>query len=362
MASAPEAMAAAGGDEAPPGPVPQRIDVLVRRLFFLVPLGIAGNVIFTLATTDQGVLASVVRLSPGHVITAMIFAVVPWFTDAARMSVWSAFLGRRVPYGELLKIVVAAELGAAILPPAVGGTPVKAALLVRKGFSGGAALSLTLLSGLEDWVFFLIMVPAAITLSSAWNIPVVRDALDAAGAHGPWIAAGTGLVIVLFLAWRRNQRSASGYGSSEISWFERFRERAQHAWREFAGVYRLIAERGKSRFLITMALTAVQWTCRYSIVTLLVIGLGVPARPMLFFALQVIVFGLAVFVPTPGAVGGAEALFYALYRPFVTNEALGLVTAGWRFLTFYFLLLVGIFVFYASGMNGRKTGGRGASR
>jgi uncharacterized protein (TIRG00374 family) len=360
MTSAPEAMAAAGGDEAPPGSFPQRqrIDVLVRRLFFLVPLGIAGNVIFTLATTDKGVLASVVRLSPGHVLLAMIFAVVPWFTDAARMSVWSAFLGRRVPYGELLKIVVAAELGAAILPPAVGGTPVKAALLVRKGFSGGAALSLTLLSGLEDWVFFLIMVPAAITLSSAWNIPVVRDALDAAGTHGTWIAAVTGLVIVLFLAWR-NRRSASGYGSPEVTWFERFWERARHAWREFAGVYRLIAERGKSRFLITMALTAVQWACRYSIVTLLVIGLGVPARPMLFFALQVIVFGLAVFVPTPGAVGGAEALFYALYRPFVTGEALGLVTAGWRFLTFYFLLLVSIFVFYASGMDGRRREGDG---
>lgn len=353
MPSAPEAMTPSpGGDRAHPGPAAQRLDAFVRRLFFLIPLGIAGNVVFSLATTDQDVLSSLIRPSPGYLIIATIFAVVPWFTDAARMSIWSTFLGNRVPYGELLKIVVAAELGAAILPPAVGGTPVKAALLARKGFSGGAALSVTLLSGLEDWVFFLIMVPAAITLSSAWDIPVVQGALDTAGTHGPWIAGGAGLVIVLFLAWQRNRRSSSEKLVSEVSRWERFRERARHTWREFAGVYRLIAERGKSRLLITMALTAVQWTCRFSVVTLLLIGLGVPVRPMLFFALQTIAFGLAVFVPTPGAVGGAEALFYALYRPFVQDEVLGLVTVGWRFLTFYFLLLVGIVVFYASGMKG----------
>lgn len=352
MRDAPDGPAGTGpGSESPVSlPLSRRIEAAFRNLIFLIPLGIAGNVVFTLMVTDRDALASVVRLDPACLIIAMMFSLVPWFTDAARMSVWSAFLGKRVPYGELLRIVVAAELGAAVLPPATGGTPVKAALLMGKGFSGGEAVSLTLLSGLEDWLFFLIMVPPALMLSAAGDFPVVRDALKTAGAHGPWIAAGIGSIIVLFFLWLRRP-AASGDPAG------RFKSLGRRLWRESAGVYRLIAGRGKSRLLITMALTAVQWACRFSVVTLLVTGLGMPGRPVLYFALQVLVFGLAAFVPTPGAAGGAEALFYSLYRPFIQDGAVGLVTAGWRFLTFYFLLLVGILVFFASGMNGTKAGG-----
>jgi uncharacterized membrane protein YbhN (UPF0104 family) len=85
----------------------------------------------------------------------------------------------------------------------------------------------------------------------------------------------------------------------------------------FAPGYILLAMffNGKSVFALTFTLTAVQWICRYSIISLLFMSLGLPARPVLFMALQVVVFALLSFIPTPGGAGGAEALFYLLYRP-----------------------------------------------
>jgi uncharacterized membrane protein YbhN (UPF0104 family) len=56
--------------------------------------------------------------------------------------------------------------------------------------------------------------------------------------------------------------------------------------------------------------------------------------------LQVFVFALMTLVPTPGAAGGAEVMFSLIYRAFLPAGTIGLVTAGWRFLTFYFLLLL----------------------
>jgi len=50
-------------------------------------------------------------------------------------------------------------------------------------------------------------------------------------------------------------------------------------------------------------------------------------------------------MPTPGATGGAEASFYMIYYYLLPHKSIGLIIAGWRFLTFYFLLGLGTILF-----------------
>ena len=54
----------------------------------------------------------------------------------------------------------------------------------------------------------------------------------------------------------------------------------RRAWWDFRDVYRLVVERGKSRFLLTMGITAVQWSCRYSVVSALAAFLGADVDPL----------------------------------------------------------------------------------
>ena len=107
----------------------------------------------------------------------------------------------------------------------------------------------------------------------------------------------------------------------------------------------LVARRGRLRFAAGLALAAVQWTARYSVAAALLAFLGVPVEPVLSWALQWATFTLMAAVPTPGAVGGAEAAFAALYAPFVPADVLGLATAAWRLVLFYAPLSVAAFVF-----------------
>jgi uncharacterized membrane protein YbhN (UPF0104 family) len=78
--------------------------------------------------------------------------------------------------------------------------------------------------------------------------------------------------------------------------------------------------------------------------------MGIPVRPILFMVLQVFVFALMTLVPTPGAAGGAEVMFSLMYSSFLPAGTIGLVTAGWRFLTFYFLLLLAAVLSLLFGM------------
>jgi uncharacterized protein (TIRG00374 family) len=313
------------------------VEPLLRKLFFLIPLGIIGNVAFVLLATDGGLFRSEIHFAPGYFFIAMILSITPWFTGSLRLLFWSRFLGNRLRYCEVFRIVLGAELGAAISPPIIGGSAVKTGMLMQKGFSGGTALSLTVLESIEDGLFFLFMVPLALTLSSSWELPVIRGLLSGIRhTSHPMFLIGSGVACcaVLVLAQPRCRMIVTRYTPAGLV------TRIGSGYKNFILTWRTIIIAGKSVFALTFMLTAIQWICRYSIISLLLMSLGLPAQPILFMALQVLVFALTSLIPTPGGAGGAEAVFYLLYQPFLAAESIGLITIGWRFLTYYFLLLL----------------------
>jgi glycosyltransferase 2 family protein len=79
----------------------------------------------------------------------------------------------------------------------------------------------------------------------------------------------------------------------------------------------------------------VHWIARYSVIAALALFLGVPFDPVLFWLLQWVVFTLMSFVPTPGATGGAEIAFTAVYAALLPAGSIGIATAAWRLFTFY---------------------------
>jgi glycosyltransferase 2 family protein len=319
------------------------IDPLFRKLFFLIPLGVIGNVIFVLIGTDRSLVGSGIHFAPGYIIVAMLVIIMPWFTGALRLLLWSRFLGKGLRYPEAFRIALGSELGAAISPPMVGGNAVKAGMLMQKGFSGGAALSLAMLEGMEEGLFFIFMVPVALTLSSSWDLPVIQGLLSGIRHTSlPLLLTGSGVAcgVVFVLAQRRCRALAMRFPLAA-----RLATSIGPAYRNFILTWKTIILNGKTVFALTFALTAVQWICRYSIISLLLMSLGIPAQPVLFMALQVLVFALMSFIPTPGGAGGAEAVFYLFYKPFLAADSIAAVTLGWRFLTFYFLLLLAAVLF-----------------
>ena len=51
------------------------------------------------------------------------------------------------------------------------------------------------------------------------------------------------------------------------------------------------------------------------------------------------------FVPIPGASGGIEFGFMQFYGNFITGSSLTAVLIVWRFITYYFPMIVGALVF-----------------
>jgi uncharacterized membrane protein YbhN (UPF0104 family) len=66
---------------------------------------------------------------------------------------------------------------------------------------------------------------------------------------------------------------------------------------------------------------------------------------VLFWVLQWVVFTIMSFIPTPGATGGAELGFTAVYAALLPAGTIGIATAGWRMFTFYVPVMLAALIF-----------------
>ena len=316
------------------------LDKIVKPLLILVIVGVVGNLAFCLWTTDRQKFAELLRFDGRYLLLAMLLTLVPLLGHTVRTIMWTRFLGYRIDLAKLFKIVLANELAASITPTAIGGGPLKIAMLVQTGVRTGAAACVATLPTLEDLLFFIVAVPIAMTISSSWNHPVFN--LIAEGIDMGWalpcliggLIGGGGLALFC---------QKSGF---KIRRWEGFQEQLKATGEDFLNVCRIIGGTGKSRLLLSIIIAGIQWICRNAVAAMLVASLGVEVEFIRFLVLQWVIFTLTLFIPTPGATGGSEALFYIIFKPLLPNEILAVTIGGWRFLTFYWVLIIDAILLY----------------
>ncbi len=326
-------------EDAGPPPRNRFVATLARWGMVIILVGAALNLALAWQSIGSGASQVLDDVAPGWLIAAALLGIAPWFFSSVRTWMWAHFLDCPISFRDAVRTTAATELTSSISPKAIGGAPAKIAMMIDSGVRPGHAASILMLDNIADVVFFAAIAPAIAFLTARWRVPEVQEALlrvfDKLSGAAPWVVGVVGLIIVVVFIWRR--RSAEpAKGRTKVG-----RALAQIRG-DFLSAYTLIARRGKSRAVAAVALATGLWLCRASVATAVMLGLGQPADPILFFLLQWVVFAMMVFVPTPGAALGAEASFAAILDGFVVEGLLGVLTAGWRFFSFYLPLLFGL--------------------
>lgn len=322
---------------------------LFRTTLIMIPIGVLGNIVFSFLVTDRSLLSSLPDLPRGYLFLAVGLGLLPWLTNSLRTLIWTRFLGHRLSLRDTFAMTLATDLGSAISPTAVGGGFFKWGMLVQRGVSPGSAASLTTFPIIEDAIFFGIALPIAVIATASWNLPVFRVVAEQFRHDAPTVlasAAGIALFTWLGVRWVLTGGLGDRTRTRGIQFMARSRRKLRSTWTDAREVFRLIALRGRWWFALSLSLTAIQWISRYSVISALVAFLGYPVQPVIFWVLQWVVFTLMAFIPTPGAAGGAEAAFYLIYSALLPEQVIGIATAGWRFLTFYFQLGLASVLFF----------------
>lgn len=314
-------------------------DKLIRRLLPIICVGVLVNLGFSWYAGKDSKPLDWSRFSISYLLLAALLSLLPWFWHCVRLAIWGRFFGVKISGVNLLRIAVATDVGGSITPQAVGGMPVKISMLIQQGYSPGKAATLALLGNVEDVIFFSMAIPVSLLLinpreNALWQY---FESFVAANQHVILI-----LLVVLpvgFVLLRRITSQKRQRRQVPPRW---------HQWStDFKSTVRLIYTEGRKPFLLSILALSAQWLTRFSILISVLLALGLPTNLLHFFLLQWMVFVAMVLVPTPGATGGAEAAFLLVFGKIIPKGSAGTVLAGWRFLTYYFMLLVGVALLWA---------------
>jgi uncharacterized protein (TIRG00374 family) len=276
------------------------------------------------------------HISPAWLAVALLLALMPWAWHALRLHIWTRFLGEKISWKNLLRIVVATDVGGAVTPTAVGGAPLKLLMLANNGMRVGHATMLTLLGNLEDVLFYLILIPVSLFLTKNGKHPLWEKLSGLLKEHGWQVAMGMLLLLAIALIFRRLFKKSK----KSSSWQEKLRQLAG----EFREAWQLIRAGGRKPFLLSMLALSSQWLTRFFILIAVLFSLELEADYFRIFWLQWMVFVAVLLVPTPGATGGAEAAFLLVFGAMLPDGTATIVMAVWRLLTYYFMLTVGLLI------------------
>lgn len=318
-------------------------DKIFSKIIIYLPIGVLIHLIISLRSVKLELFTTNYTIHYGYVTLALIAALLPWFAHSQRIRNLTVFIGRPVHIRKCLKIAIGVDLGAAITPGAFGGSPVKVGLLMEEGIRAAQAISVTLWTSIEDFIFFTFAVISALfwvdktfinKLIQVFHIPM--KPYQVLGLIGGLIV----LILIFTLLANKYERIILRY-----SWLRKLHKLLMESIQDIYNLMRIIIKRGKWLLFVNTVFAGVQWLSKYAVIYFLLLSLGIQTGFAEIFLIQVAIYILINLIPTPGAALGAESVFFIIFRPFVDAGVILPLTSAWRLLTFYLQLILGMSIF-----------------
>jgi uncharacterized protein (TIRG00374 family) len=331
--------------------------VRIRRSVWLAAAVLALGLGIPLAYGGAGLFGRLAAFSPlllGAVL-GMVFT--GWNFNAGRLRLMLGGIRQPMSHGRALATVMATEFAFSATPAGSGGPLAYVYLLRRHGVTGSTAAALYALDVLMDMLFFaalLVIIALALlfrpeALHAGWQIGLLAALLLAVLA-GAWLA----------LRHYRPLLLGGGRLLRRLKIPPATRRRIARGLLRFRQGLGVMLRLSRGRLVAIYLLCIGHWLLRYSILYVLIRGLGESVPWAYTLLVQMLALTLGQFTLLPGGSGGVELGFTALLAPLLDPPTLGAVLLLWRFATYYWCLLAGAPVF--AGVAGRTLWERLAPR
>lgn len=272
-----------------------------------------------------------------YVCEAGILATLAHRKDEPKRSAWS-----------FLRIPIIQALFNAITPMSTGGQPSQLAAMIQMGMEGGSSTSILLMK----FIIYQIVVFFAYVFTIIFGFHTVMTKFAGLAvfiAIGFLIHISSIIFLLAIMFTYRFTKRATNWGMDLLGKFMK-KERVEN-WRKatlekidtfYAESQKLKKE--KNKLVIASVLTILQLLFFYSIPFMVLTALNVPCSWSSVTQMNIMIIMFMAIIPIPGASGGAEYSFQTLFSTFISSHgALILAMFVWRFATYFFGMILGIF-------------------
>ena len=323
---------------------------ILNRLILFVVLGVGAHIIFVLSTTERSLLNYLGELSILHLLLILILIICPWLGYALRIRMWSGFLNEKISYADSVRVVVTADVASALSPTAVGGAPVKAALLLNRGYAHGSVGFMLTYGVIEDIVFYTTGIVLA-GFFSAGLLPDIWFQFSSFISENINVIAICFILIVLYLFMVRidlipSYLKITHYFPQKIKQIiSSTKDKFNKSLKEMKSNFTLVWQHGKLRMMVSFTVLLMQWMAKFSVLVVILHAFKIDFDTIQIYIRQWVIFVTMLFIPTPGASGGAEASFLLIFGKSIPSDIAFLVVSVWRLFTYYFILLMAVVLY-----------------
>ncbi len=323
---------------------------ILNRLILFVALGVAAHIIFVLSTTERSLLNHLTELSFLHLLVILILIVCPWLGYAFRIRMWSSFLNEKISYADAVRVVVTADVASALSPTAVGGAPVKAALLLNRGYAHGSVGFMLTYGVIEDIIFYTTGIVLAGFFSTGLLTDIWFQFSSFISENKNVIGISIGLIFLYIFMIRMdfipNYLKITHYLPQRFKhMLSSAKEKFSKSLKEMRYNFTLVLQHGKLRMIVSFTVLLLQWMAKFSVLLVILHAFGIDFEAIQIYIRQWVIFVTMLFIPTPGASGGAEASFLLIFGDSIPRDIEFLVVSVWRLFTYYFILLMAVLLY-----------------
>jgi uncharacterized protein (TIRG00374 family) len=321
---------------------------LKRRVWVLAASGVGLGLCIPLAIGGVETLKRLWALPPGLWAVVLAMIGLAWNANAVRLRLLLGGIGRPMGQAKAVATVVATEFAICATPAGTGGPVTLVVLLKRHGLNAAQGIALYAVDQLMDMLFFS---TALVAMGLYWVLIPAR--VEAIWQLAPLAALlGAGLIaVVLLTRFHRAALLAALFVLRKLHVKRRRRRRLVRVFAEFRRGLTLIGGFSKLRLFGVYLVCVVHWLLRYSVLFVVVRGLGAHIGWAYSFLVQMLSLTVGQFTFLPGGSGGAELSATALLTPQLGAATAAAAVLAWRFATFHWYLIAGAPVFVMEAGN-----------
>ncbi|MFG6667894.1 YbhN family protein [Halomonas sp. HNIBRBA4712] len=263
----------------------------------------------------------------------LVTAALCWNINALRLRL---MLGKRASLSQTsaLGIELAAKFALCATPGGSGGPVTLLALLNRRGVPPAKGAALFLIDQGCDSLFFLAMLAVAVGVSLVGDPGWPYQGVIQAALAGLGLALAMAALAIAYLPRLLRLPSATRRAPARRRWLARRLLRCRHA----IGVTLRLP---RPMLGAILALTALHWLLRYSLLYLAVLGVGGQVDWFWSFLVQMLALAASQLSFLPGGAGAAELGVGTLLLPLMTQERVVAAVLIWRLVSYHLYLLAG---------------------
>lgn len=303
---------------------------------------------FSLKDDFEAIVERILNINVFYLILAFMMMISYWLLRSLALHKFTKKFKKNNKYMSSLQLMLRTQFFNAITPFSTGGQPYQIYYLTREGLSTTISTNIIIQNFIVYQIALVFLGIVAVLSNVFFHIFNEVNLLQQLVLIG--FLANTFVIILLFIVSfsKKLNKKIISLGITILTKLHlvKDKEKKLQEWYEYinkfhAGAKVLLTDRWE--FFKTIIYNAVALCCLYAIPVVLLYSMGDFTSYNILTAIVTSAYVMLIgsFVPIPGASGGLEYGFMSFYGNFIGGAKLKAIMLLWRFVTYYFGLIVG---------------------